>query len=115
MPIPLPAGSIPKSDLLTSASFWNRCIAGTPNFEPLVLTRRQHDDIKRLHEHFRNNFAHFIPKGWSIERVGLPRIIEAALYAAEILMNRVAHRLDEDQQRRLKEALATARRHLENP
>src|SRR5262245_8208016 len=85
---PASRGPYPEERLADFGELLDRCIAGTPNFEPLVLTSRQHADIKRLHEHFRNNFAHFTPKGWSLEKVGLPRIIEAALYAAEILMNR---------------------------
>src|SRR5262245_26317591 len=41
------------------------CIAGRkPILEPLVLTPKQRKDIERLHDHFRNDFAHFVPQGW---------------------------------------------------
>jgi hypothetical protein len=53
-----------------------------------VLTPDQHEYIGALHEQLRNNFAHFTPKGWSIEKAGLPRMIGAALDAAEVLMRR---------------------------
>jgi hypothetical protein len=114
---PATRGEHPEERLADFGKLLVRCITGNAHFEPLLLTPAQHDDIKRLHEHFRNNFAHFTPKGWGIEKVGLPRIIEGALHATEDLMNRrqVTHRLDEDQQRRLKEALMTARSHLRNP
>jgi hypothetical protein len=111
---PAPRREYPNERLADFGELLHRCIAGNPNFEPLVLTPGQHDDIKRLHEHFRNNFAHFTPKGWSIEKAGLPRIVEIALHATEVLMNRrqVTYRLDENQQRWLKEALTTAMGHL---
>src|SRR5262245_38607363 len=91
------------------------CTAGSkPILEPLVLTPQQHKDIEGLHDHFRNDFAHFTPQGWGIEKAGLPRMIRAALDAAEELMRRyhVIGHLDDDQQKRLTDALATARKHL---
>jgi hypothetical protein len=88
--------------------------AGNAIFDPLLLMPEQLKDIKRLHDHFRNNFAHFTPKGWSIEKAGLPRIVGAAIDAAEVLMQRdyVIVHMDEDRQRRLTDALATVRNHL---
>ena len=44
-------------------------------------------DIRRLHS-FRNDFAHFTPKSWSIEIAGLPRIVGVALRLVEDLMKR---------------------------
>lgn len=41
-------------------------------------------DLKRLVE-FRNDFIHFVPKGWSIELAGLPRILGNALAVVEHL------------------------------
>jgi hypothetical protein len=73
----------------------------------LKLTEQQHADINRLHCHFRNNFAHFAPQGWIIERVGLPRIVGAALHAVEDLMGTVW--MPRGRSRRLKKALRTAR------
>ena len=40
----------------------------------LQLTDHQKDSIRRLKNQFRNNFEHFIPKGWSIEIHGMPLI-----------------------------------------
>jgi predicted N-acyltransferase len=83
-----------------------------------VLTNRQRRDIRRLHREFRNNFIHFMLQGWSIEKAVLPRIIAAALDAAEALMRRdyVTRLLDVDRQQRLQErvtvALAAARADL---
>ena len=91
------------------------CIAGRkPILEPLVLTPKQRKDIERLHDHFRNDFAHFVPQGWGIEKAGLPRMIRATLDAAGELMHRyyVVGQMDDDQQKRLTDALATARTHL---
>jgi|EndMetStandDraft_3_1072993.scaffolds.fasta_scaffold26320_4 hypothetical protein len=107
-------GLYPKERLADFPELLKRCVAGKPNFEPLVLTPKQHKDIERLHDVFRNNFVHFTPKGWSIQKAGLPRIICAALDAAEELMHRsyVSFQIDDDQQKRLTDALAVARKHL---
>jgi hypothetical protein len=94
------------------------CVRGSHTCEPLVLTFQQRRDIRRLHREFRNNFIHFMPQGWSIEKAVLPRIIAAALDAAEALMRRdyVTRLLDVDRQQRLQErvtvALAAARADL---
>jgi len=112
---PTTRGPYPKERLAPFGELLKRCVAGRkPIFEPLVLTPTQHRDIKRLHDHFRNSFVHFTPKGWSIEKAGLPRMIRAALDAAEELMHRhyVIGHMDNDQQKRLTDALATARKHL---
>jgi hypothetical protein len=71
-------------------------------------------DILALHDQLRNNFAHFTPKGWSIEKAGLPRMIGAAFDATEALMRRyyVVGQMEADQQQRLTDALATVRSHL---
>jgi hypothetical protein len=81
----------------------------------LELTAKQREDINRLHNYFRNNFMHFTPKGWSIEKAGLPRIIGAALDATERLMAvpKVAIHLDAVQQQRLQTAFASVRESLE--
>jgi hypothetical protein len=86
------------------------CVRGSHTCEPLVLTYQQRRDIRRLHREFRNNFIHFIPQGWSIEKVVLPRIIRAALDAVEALMRRdyVTRLLDVDRQERLQARLTVA-------
>jgi hypothetical protein len=80
----------------------------------LVLAEQQEKDIRRLHQYFRNQFAHFIPMGWAIEKAGLPRIVLAALHAVEHLMScqRAAIHLDEDDQSRLRNALLNCREKL---
>jgi len=40
----------------------------------LVLSRNQVQSIELLKKQLRNNFEHYIPKGWSIELHGLPRM-----------------------------------------
>jgi hypothetical protein len=71
-------------------------------------------DVRRLHREFRNEFAHFVPKGWSIEKAGLPRIIRAALDTTEMLMAhpRVVRKLSGNRVRRLNERLRVARANL---
>src|SRR6266852_1734859 len=75
------------------------------------VTRLQIRDIYRLHRHFRNGFEHFTPKSWSIETVGLPRIIGTALDFIEVAMRneKVIYRLSGNKVRRLKENLSHAR------
>jgi len=79
--------------------------------EPLVLTTAQLKDICKLHEEFRNNFAHFIPMGWSIEKVGLPRIIGAAIDCIEDLMGctQALQKLTENRKRRLLKSIKATR------
>jgi hypothetical protein len=58
-------------------------------------------DLERLHK-LRRNFAHFTPKGWSIESAGLPRIVLVAVDAIERLMlqnDRVLAHLGERRER----------------
>jgi hypothetical protein len=47
--------------------------------------------------------------GWSIEKLGLPRIIETALDTVNELLNRVTLRIEDDQQKRLNCMLSTAK------
>jgi|SRR5215510_15532206 hypothetical protein len=102
-------GEHPKERLASFGELLNRCIAGAPHFEPLALSPDKLEDIKLLHRHFRNQFAHFVPMGWSIEKLGLPRIIETALDTVNELLNRVTLRIEDDQQKRLNCMLSTAK------
>ena len=90
-----------------------RCMDG----HPLKLSEAQSQDVSRLHREFRNEFAHFIPKGWSIEKAGLPRIIRAAVDTTEILMThpRVICKLSGNRKRRLADRLKVARANLHSP
>jgi hypothetical protein len=79
----------------------------------LQLTPAQGRDIDRLHE-LRKQFTHFVPKGWSIERAGLPRIVGTALDLVEHLMkqSRAALDLSEDDQQRLTNTIDRTRTSL---
>jgi hypothetical protein len=103
-------GQYPTERLAEFGDLLRKCLRGSHSCAPLVLTRAQCKDIKRLHQ-LRNSFTHFTPKGWAIEKVGLPRIIGVALDVVEELMNRsqVIYRVDDDQQEHLRGALSTAR------
>jgi len=80
----------------------------------LVLAASERKDIDRLHEEFRNSFIHFTPKGWSIETVGLPRIIGVALKVIEKLMrqDKVMMHLEDDQLEAFSKSLASVRTNL---
>jgi len=106
-------GPHPDERLADFGELLKRCIAKS---DLLVLTPKQRKDIRRLHDHFRNNFVHFTPQGWSIEKTGLPRIVGAAIDATEVLMrqhNVIVH-MDEDQQQRLTDVLTMVRSNLPN-
>jgi DNA-binding MarR family transcriptional regulator len=108
---PATRGPDPDERLADFGELLKRCIARS---DLLVLTPKQRKDIRSLHDHFRNNFVHFTPKGWSIEKAWLPRMVGTAMDAAEVLMrqhNVIVH-IDEDQQQRLTDALTTVRSHL---
>jgi hypothetical protein len=109
-------GEYPEEWLAQFDELLERCQQGSPICEPLVLTPEQRRDIKKLGV-FRNEFAHFPPKSWWIEKVGLPRIIGVALTVTEELMKRpqVSYRYDESKRERLTMALSTARSSLGLP
>ena len=71
-------------------------------------------DIEKLHGALRNNFAHFRPKGWSIERAGLKRIIGVALDVIEQIMfgDELSYKLSGNRKRRLRKGLDVSRRAL---
>jgi hypothetical protein len=80
------------------------------NRAAITLPQQDAKDIKKLHG-FRNDFAHFAPKGWSIELAGLPRIIDAALGLIEHLMqsDRVVYRMTGNRKRRVTVSIQTVR------
>jgi hypothetical protein len=82
--------------------------------QPLTLTGSQTKDVTRLHRDFRNNFSHFVPKSWCIEKAGLPRIVRAAVHATDLLMQneRVDRQLSGNRKRRLARQLKTIREGL---
>jgi hypothetical protein len=75
------------------------------------MTAQKLKDLKRLHKDFRNAFTHFVPRGWSIEIAGLPRIVGAALDVIEAAMqqHQVAVHLNGNMTRRLAKNLDVAR------
>lgn len=79
----------------------------------VVLATSESKDIRKLHS-FRNDFAHFTPKTWSIELAGLPRIITVALKLVEHFMNadRVLLQLSGNRKRRLSRSLGEIRSEL---
>jgi hypothetical protein len=75
------------------------------------ITPEQLKSIHGLHKQFRNNFAHFVPKGWWIEIAMLPPIIESALDLIESAMqqHQVVIHLNGNMKRRLEQNLAATR------
>jgi hypothetical protein len=75
------------------------------------ITRAQIRDIHKL-QHRRNDLEHFTPKGWSIEKADLSKIIGTAIDFIELAMqhDKVTYRLTQDQVRRLSSNLATGRK-----
>jgi hypothetical protein len=78
---------------------------------PCNGTIQQLKQIRRLHQEFRNNFAHFVPAGWSIEVAMLPQIVESALDLIEAAMQQeqVVMHLSGNRKRRLQRNLAATR------
>jgi hypothetical protein len=79
----------------------------------IELSSHDSKDITKLHS-FRNNFAHFTPKRWSIELAGLPRIVGAALRLVEELMrsDKVRYRMTGNKLRRLANDVSAIRKSL---
>jgi len=108
-------GNPPKEKLADFETLLSRSTkAANMDGQPLKLTDRQTKDITRLHRHFRNDFAHFVPKSWSIEKAGLPRIVRVAVDATDVLMHneRVDRNLRGNRKRRLAHQLKTIREGL---
>ena len=82
--------------------------------KPLILTERQKDSIDALKKTLRNNFEHFMPKGWSIEVHGLPSISMDILDVIRFLSVetfRYQH-LTQTQRRRIKSIIFQSKRYL---
>ena len=58
--------------------------AGWVHSKPFVSGSNHDQSMKRLNE-FRNEFIHFVPKGWSLELAGLPAICLNCLSVARFL------------------------------
>jgi hypothetical protein len=65
----------------------------------LLATESQDANVKRLLG-FRNDFIHFMPKGWSIELAGLPAIcIDSLNIVAALAQGPIQMRWDDDSQK----------------
>lgn len=84
------------------------------NSQKFVPTGSQGRSVKKLNE-LRNNFIHFVPKGWSLEVSGLPDICLDCLDIIEFLGwkcgNTLWHELSVEQ--RAKNALLKAKKSLQ--
>ena len=80
----------------------------------LELSDSQKDSIRMLKKSLRNNFEHYVPKGWSIEIHGLPRIAMDVLDVIRFLSVetfRYQH-LNQSQRRRIKSIIYQNKRLL---
>lgn len=78
---------------------------------PLSVSSQQDEDVKLLNQ-LRRNFVHFSPKGWSIETVGLPRIVlNVTSIVEKLMLNHPANtfRLEQGQQEQVSRAIQTLR------
>jgi hypothetical protein len=108
-------GQVPEERHAYFKTLVARCLHNSHmDGEPLVLNVAQLKDISRLHDHFRNNFSHFTPKSWSIEKAGLPRIIGTAIDCIEDLMGKtqVLFKLTGNRKRRLSKNIKEIRTYL---
>lgn len=82
------AGSVPDDRLASPKDLFARLTDGNKRCEQagevLHFSEDQRCSFGSLHD-FRNDFAHFTPKGWSIELVGLPRILLDVLSIVEAI------------------------------
>jgi hypothetical protein len=105
-------GEIPEERLAEFGTPLTRCQESPPTAgEPLILKKAQLKDINTLHKSLRNKFSHFTPQGWSIEKVGLLRIIGTTINCIEQLMghSRVIPIMTGNRKRRLLKNIQQAR------
>ena len=93
---------------------WRYCRKLRRDGRATDVTRKNLRDVLRLHREFRNSFAHFTPKGWAIEKAGLPRIVGTAIDWSGRLMldDDVSYRLEAHQRRRLSKSLKVIKEDL---
>ncbi len=71
-------------------------------------------DVKKLHS-LRNDFIHFIPKGWSIKLSGMPRIVSSVTEVIGHLAIKhpsFAHHLTEENHRQIEQSLDGIRNNI---
>lgn len=80
----------------------------------LQLSDQQRESIWKLKHLLRNNFEHYIPKGWSIEIHGMPQIALDVLEVIRFLALETGNyvHLNEAQKRRIKSIVFQSKRNL---
>lgn len=85
------------------------------NVMPIVLAPGQSRSIRVLKNELRNNFAHLIPKAWSIEIHGMPRITIDCLEVIEAIIDSGAYLgLEESEMTKARKQLFRAKQSLIN-
>jgi hypothetical protein len=99
-----PQGNAPREHV---ASFSDLLKKYRKKYPHLRLSDGQLAQLRKLDEHLRNNFIHFVPKGWSIEAAGLPALIRCAANLIDTAMgqDRVSLHLTCNMKRRLQKNL----------
>jgi hypothetical protein len=81
-------GPFPKEKLDNFLNLYDKvktdAAAGYVHSKPFTPDPTHDRSMKKLNE-FRNEFIHFVPKGWSLELAGLPRICIDCLSVANFL------------------------------
>ena len=82
--------------------------------KPLQLSAAQVSQLSKLNDHFRNEFIHFKPQGWYIERALLPQIILTTVEIVEMLMAHplVLYKIEDENKKRLDTGLESLWSHL---
>ena len=81
------------------------------NHRDLIEHQQMNADVEKLNL-LRNQFVHFVPKGWSLEISGMPRIVRHCCDVIDHLAVRhptFEHHLDGNRRRRIKSALLALR------
>jgi len=83
--------------------------------KPTACSEDQVADIEALID-LRNEFVHFVPKGWSLQVDGLPRMLSSCWLCVDSIIHddfAYAHQLDESSMNRLKSATKIALMQIE--
>jgi hypothetical protein len=82
--------------------------------QALNLTDSQKESIRKLKKTLRNNFEHYVPRGWSIEIHGLPRIAIDVLDVVRFLAVDTGRyqQLNQSQRRKVKSIVFQSKRLL---
>ncbi len=111
------SGTLPKEFMADLEALYKR--AKKPEYmvefggEPIRTSNDVDSDIKLLNE-LRRDFAHLTPKGWSIQLLGLPRVILSTLSVIEQLFQHPAntYRTDISDSAKNKKSIAALREQM---